>query len=349
MGKESAAVEEVKAEAPVKTEAPAEPTPAEKFEKMYGIDPPEDDAVAAIAKIKEKREAKEQAKEQAKADAKKEKEDSGAEKAESATEEPAEEKIPAAPAKEEVDEEDEDEGGEVVPDELWDAAKDLGLDDEEIQSFKSVDDLERAVRLQQRTIARIREQQPSTTETKTVAEEPAKKPAQDEEELPDLEPDEYDEKLAKSFNTMKKRLRTLEERNKQLEQFEFRQREREHAETRARMESMFEEVTEEYGEISDGKKREIAVEMDYLLQQGRKYKSEKDLFKAAAARVFVDQAVKSERRRLGKQLQERSKQATARPQGGRKLATSKTKEKIRELQDKGKLESDESGSTESFL
>lgn len=330
MAKEAEVLEaEPKVETTVKAEAPKELTPEEKFKAQYEIKDPGSDGEAAIKKLKEEIASKQAAKEKAAA-AKAKGKDSGSEEEAAAETEEAEGDSPAAKAEAEVVAEPKEDAGDEIPDELWEQAEALGWEEDEIKDFSTVAELKKAVTLAAKAAARV-------APAKAVVEvkQEAKVEAAAEDDIPDLDPEEYDEKMVKGWKAMKARVKAAEEQNAQLAQ---EQKERSFRELRTRMRGFCDEVKDDYGEINLPKEVEIAGEMDHLLRSGKQFKTEKELFRAAAARVFADQAGANERRKLSRSLNSRSAQTTVRPKGGAVKGGSALKRKIQELKQAGKVD-----------
>ena len=325
MAKEAEVLEaEPKAEAPAK-----ELTPEEKFKAQYEIKDPGSDGEAAIKKLKAEIDAKQAAKKEKAAAAKAKEKDSGSEEEAAAETEEAEGDSPAAKAEAEVVAEPEEDAGDEIPDELWEQAEALGWEEDEIKDFSTVSELKKAVTLAAKAAARAAPAK-AVVEVKQEA-----KVETAEDDIPDLDPEEYDEKTVKGWKAMKARVKAAEEQNAQLAQ---EQKERAFRELRTRMRGFCDEVKEDYGEINLPKEAEIAGEMDHLLRSGKQFKTEKELFRAAAARVFADQAGANERRKLSRSLNSRSAQTTVRPKGGAVKGGSALKRKIQELKQAGKVD-----------
>lgn len=208
-------------------------------------------------------------------------------------------------------------------DALIERARDLGLEDNDIGQFDTADALEKAlVVYERRLMASLRPQQ-APQQTNVPQPQQAKEIQKPAEDIPDLDPAEFDERIVKGWGAMKSIVANLREQNQQFAtHFAKEQGKQEDS----RFDGLISKLGAEYEQFlgkgsveelkTDSKefktRTEVWQAMDSLRKGyanlGRQMPSDKALFERAVQSVLGQNMAEIERKKIGSTLKKRSGQ-----------------------------------------
>jgi len=213
---------------------------------------------------------------------------------------------------------------DAFSDDLMEKASKYGFSPEDVKSFGKPEALTAAIATIEKKLADVGERQKNeTTDTDTTEKDAAALL----KEIEDLNTEEFDEKLAKTINTMKQNLVGLVETNKQL--MEDRQR-RDYEQTLTQIDGLFDGLGDTYADLfgkdkpskladNSPERKNVSKVLGYfdslqqLAKQDGESLSEKELLERAMLAAFPEKVKTIARKEIESKVKKRSDSKIPRP------------------------------------